>query len=261
MTDLKDQLINIEKLPESIRSQMTFVNEAPTAIAMFDNNMCYLAASGQWYKDYNLVDKQIIGKSHYDLSPYLREDWRKIHRECLLGDTKSGEEDYYRKSDGSVKWFKWDVKPWYIKNNVVGGILIFTADITLAKYSEELLLKYQDLLERTNEAARIGTWEADLKQNLITWSNVTKQIHEVEDDYIPNFDTAINFYKEGENRESILRHFNACVQHGQDFTLELIIITTSGVEKWIKTTGIPIWENDEIVRVYGLFQGTSGRTV
>ncbi|PIQ48670.1 MAG: hypothetical protein COW03_08625 [Cytophagales bacterium CG12_big_fil_rev_8_21_14_0_65_40_12] len=260
MTDLKNQLINIEKLPESIRSQVMFINEAPTAIAMFDNNMRYLAASGQWLKDYNLLDKQIIGKSHYDLSPYLREDWRKVHQECLMGKAKSGEEDFYKKSDGSVKWFKWDVKPWYLENHVVGGILIFTADITPAKYREELLFKYQDLLERTNEAARIGTWEADLKQNLITWSNVTKQIHEVADDFIPSFDTAINFYKEGENREAILKHFNACAQHGQDFTLELIIITTNGVEKWIKTTGIPVWENDEIVRVYGLFQDIDERT-
>jgi PAS domain S-box-containing protein len=261
MTDLKNHTTaRIENLPQDIRSNIVFINQAPTAIAMFDSNMCYLAASELWLKDYNLRGKDILGKSHYELSPFIREDWRKIHQECLSGITKSGDEDYYKKPDGSVKWFKWDVKPWYLKEDVVGGIYIFTADITLAKYREDLLYKYQDLLERTNEAARIGTWEVDLKTFKMSWSRVTKQIHEVPQDFEPTIEDGINFYKEGESRESVTKHFNACAEKGEDFDLELVIITTSGSEKWIKTTGIPVWENNEIVRIYGLFQDVDEKT-
>jgi PAS domain S-box-containing protein len=261
MTDLKNHTAAItENLPVHIRSNISFINQAPSAMAMFDSKMCYLAVSEQWINDYYLSGKDIIGKSHYELSPFLREDWRKIHKECLSGLSQSGKEDYYQKSDGTFKWFKWDVKPWYIDEGVVGGIYIFTADITIAKYREELLYKYQDLLERTNEASRIGTWEVDLVQKLISWSKVTKQIHGVDDDYSPDLETGINFYKEGENRESIAKHFKDCAENGKDFTVELIIINTSGVEKWVKVTGIPVWENDEIVRIYGLFQDIDEKT-
>lgn len=242
------------------KSYIQLINEAPSAIAMFDKDMCYMAASEQWLIDYNLMGKSIFGESHYKISPYLREDWKEIHQRCLKGEKLSADKDFYERSNGTKKWFKWEVKPWYFDDQQIGGILIHTIDITLAVEKEFLLYKYQDLLERSNQAARIGTWEVELATLKVSWSSVTYQIHEVDQSYVPVIDEAILFYKEGIHRKSIIQHFDDCRLKGSEFDLELIINTAKGNEKWIRATGIPVLEDGEIVRIYGTFQDIDEKT-
>ncbi|MGK0488812.1 MAG: PAS domain S-box-containing protein [Candidatus Endobugula sp.] len=249
-----------DNFDERHKSYIQFINEAPSAIAMFDQQMCYLAASEEWRKDYNLIGTSLLGVSHYQVSPYVREDWKIIHQRCLKGEKLSAEEDFYQRSNGENKWIKWNVKPWHTTENDIGGILIHTSDITLAKEKELLLYKYQDLLERSNQTARIGTWEVDLETMDTTWSSVTEQIHEVEEGYIPSVYTGIDFYKEGVSRRTIAHRFEVCQSTGRHFDLELVIVTAKGREKWVRTTGIPVWNNGKIVRVYGTFQDIDEKT-
>lgn len=67
-----DITANVEfqnKIKESNERNMIFIEQAPGAIAMFDSNMCYMAASKQWIKDYKLTGLDLIGKSHYEIFP------------------------------------------------------------------------------------------------------------------------------------------------------------------------------------------------
>ena len=68
---------------------------------------------------------------------------------------------------------------------------------------KQLLERTLELYEQTSQVARVGGWELDLVTQKLSWTTVTKQIHEVEDEYEPDLQTAINFYKEGENRNKI----------------------------------------------------------
>ena len=51
-----------------------FIEQAPTAIAMLDKDMRYIAVSQRWITDYKMQGKEIIGQSHYDLFPEIGED-------------------------------------------------------------------------------------------------------------------------------------------------------------------------------------------
>ncbi len=31
---------------------------------------------------------------------------------------------------GQTRWLKWEVRPWYASNKEIGGIIVFTEDIT-----------------------------------------------------------------------------------------------------------------------------------
>lgn len=246
-------------LESNYRNQL-FVDQAPSAIAMFDTEMRYLAASQQWLKDYNLGDREIIGKSHYEIFPEIGQNWKDIHSKCMTGVIMRKEEDQFVRLNGSIQWLTWDVRPWYIEQGKVGGLLMYTADITNLKEKEQLLLKYQNLLEKTNEAALIGTWEVELENSFITWSSVTKAIHEVSEDYIPKPEEAALFYKEGYDRDTIRKAVQKCISEGQSFDLELQIVTAKGQQKWVRTIGIPFTEDGKVIRLYGLFQDIDEKT-
>lgn len=125
--------------------------------------------------------------------------------------------------------------------------------ISKRKENEQSLERYKELLDRSNEVARIGTWDVNLLKEIVTWSGVTHQIHEVNEGYTPNLAGGIEFYKEGENRERITRVFNKTVEDGVPFDEELLIITAKNNEKWIRTIGIPVLNEGRVVGVYGVF--------
>lgn len=111
------------------------------------------------------------------------------------------------------------------------------------------------------EAAKIGSWEVDLINNEVYWSKVTKEIHEVEANYQPSLEEGINFYKEGQNREKIAELFNNSVETGDKFDGEFQIITNDGKEKWVRSIGAPIFDDqNNCIRVQGVFQDIDEKT-
>ena len=116
-----------------------FIENAPTGIAMLDNQFRYLYASRRWLEDRQLDGNDVIGKSHYETSQNIPNDWKEVHKRCLLGETVSREEDKIILADGSLKWIRWEIRPWMNSEGEWGGIIIFSEDITDRKRAEEEL--------------------------------------------------------------------------------------------------------------------------
>ena len=132
--------------------------------------------------------------------------------------------------------------------------------MTLIKTSTALPQSEDSLFDFIQKAAVIGTWEVDLKSNILTWSEETKNIHEVSSDYIPNVETSLSYYKEGYSRDTITKLFTDSIEKHESFDTELQIITAKGNEKWVRSIGQPIFENGECVKVQGLFQDIDEKT-
>lgn len=125
--------------------------------------------------------------------------------------------------------------------------------------SDEILDK--DFLNTIEDALAIGSWELNLLSNTLNWSSVTKKIHDVDANYVPNVDTAINFYKKGQHREKILALFHKALNHGENYDDEFIIITSKGEEKWVRAIGHPKFKNGVCVAVRGIFQDITRKTL
>jgi PAS domain S-box-containing protein len=128
-----------------------FVEHAPAAIAMFDAQVRYVFASRRWLADYGLTGQELKGRSHYEIFPEIPERWREIHRRCLAGATESAEEDRFERADGTVQWLRWAVHPWRTAAGSIGGIIIFSDDITQRKQAEEVLRKAKAEAEHANK--------------------------------------------------------------------------------------------------------------
>lgn len=121
------------------------------------------------------------------------------------------------------------------------------------------LQSQRQTLESISSLARIGSWSVDLKTQEVHWSSVTKDIHDVPDDFEPELDTAINFYKEGYSRDRITEVVERGMQSGQPWSEELQIVTASGKEKWVAAIGRAEFEHDECVALVGTFQDIDER--
>ena len=130
----------------------TFITSSPVAISMLDKNLNYMAASDVWIREYMKEGVEIIGKNHLELFPGLDDKWVSFFNRCLKGEVLNSEEDSYIKSDGSVEWVKWEIRPWFEKKHVVGGIIVYTEAITQRKLAREELIKTK---EKAEEAALV----------------------------------------------------------------------------------------------------------
>jgi two-component system sensor kinase FixL len=106
-----------------------FVEQAPASMAMFDRDMRYLAASARWRDDFHL-NRDIVGKSHYDLLPEIGDQWKDIHARALAGETVRCDSDRFERPDGELVWLRWEVRPWRYPHDGIGGVLIFCEDVT-----------------------------------------------------------------------------------------------------------------------------------
>ncbi|WP_051605536.1 PAS domain-containing sensor histidine kinase [Sediminibacter sp. Hel_I_10] len=109
-------------------------------------------------------------------------------------------------------------------------------------------------LNSIQDSIAIGSWEVDLEKTKVIWSSMTKTIHEVDDDFEPKFDGAIDFFPEGKYRDRILDVFERAVTLGEKYDVELQFLSAKKNLKWVRSVGYPVFENGKCVKVKGVFQ-------
>jgi PAS domain S-box-containing protein len=126
-----DEKKNAEQALINEKLRLTaFVEHSPAAVVMMDNELRYVAVSRRWTSDYQ-IKEDIIGKSQYEILPELPENWRNICARALLGISEKGDESKWRpKGFDHDIYLRWEVIPWFKHDKVIGGIMVFTQDIT-----------------------------------------------------------------------------------------------------------------------------------
>ncbi len=155
-------LVNVRlcaELGTSEQNLQLLIEHAPVSLAMFDLEMRYLAVSRRWLTEYGLTGRRILGHSHYEIFPEIPECWKQAHRRGLAGEVVTSEEDRFERADGSVQWLRWQIRPWFDTAGRIGGIVIFTEDITERKRAEESLRHSQQRLELALTGADLGAWD------------------------------------------------------------------------------------------------------
>ncbi len=156
---LEDQR-EVETALRNSREQLNlFIHYAPAALAMFDRQLHYLAASRRWMKDFSLTEAQLLAQAPNTVSPHLPQRWREVYQRALAGEVIRQAQDCFQRADGSTGWLQWELRPWYSADGLVGGIVIFSEDITeRQRLSDELVLYHQHLESevelRTQELAK-----------------------------------------------------------------------------------------------------------
>ena len=158
-----------------------------------------------------------------------------------------------RHKDGSEKLFRY--KNILVENEtgfqyVIGNSI----DITESHRQQKKFDRMQEIFLQINKMAKIGSWELDLRKGNLNWSEQTCQIHQVPAGFQPDLQTALSFYKEGTSADAIKLAMQAALSLGENFDLELQIITAQGELVWIRSIGVAEFKDGKCVRIYGTIQ-------
>tara|TARA_B100002003_G_scaffold237801_1_gene255322 strand:- start:7937 stop:9925 length:1989 start_codon:yes stop_codon:yes gene_type:complete len=135
---------------------------------------------------------------------------------------------------------------------------LFATQVALTE-TKRLSLKKSESMRSMEKLATIGWWEVDLIQNTIYWSPQTRAIHAVPARFVPDLNTAIEFYPEGEDREKISNAVFNGIYRGESWDLEVKILTYHGEEKWVAALGTAEMVNGQCIRLFGAFQDIDER--
>lgn len=118
----------------------------------------------------------------------------------------------------------------------------------------------QKLLDKAYKLAHIGTWEYDMVNDELHWSDVTKEVHGFGPDHKPDVESTIQLFKEGYNRDAFEKAATDAIEKEIPFDVELKIISGKGDERWLRATGEPEYNEDgECIRFYGISQNVTAR--
>ncbi|WP_291115948.1 PAS domain S-box protein [Flavobacterium sp. UBA6135] len=213
--------------------------------------LCMVDFQGRFLK-MNKAGCELLGYSQEELlytpfDHYLHPDDKAISaielNKLQKGDTIFKFENRYITKSGAIVWLNWT------SNSVVEERLIYASakNITTEKNLKELN-------RQANKMAKIGSWEVDLVQKKVYWSDMVHQLHETDPlTYVPDLDSGIRFYRK-DYIESVQQAIATCIATGKAFDFEAPLITAKKNEVWIRAIGNSEFSDGQCKRIYGSFQ-------
>lgn len=198
--------------------------------------------------------KELIGKTWELL--YAPDELKRFKETIMQELFEKGEwhgDAVGKKKDGSL--FDQEISLTTFSDS---GLVCIVRDISDRIQNQKRIQHNEELLQETGRLARIGGWEVDLIKNKLFWTKITKEIHEVDDDYEPSLDTAFDFFLP-DSKERLRKSFEESAETGKPYDLELEFITFKGNHIWTRTIGKPALENGKCIGIKGVFQDITNR--
>ncbi len=130
--------------------------------------------------------------------------------------------------------------------------------LDVVEQERQIFSRKDELSEEVAKVSGVGGWAYDVKTQEVFWTQKTRDIHEVTDDYLPNLENAYSFYAP-EYQDSIQEIVEQGLKSSGLWEFELPLITAKGRHIWVKVTGKATYEDGQVVRMYGGFQDITQR--
>src|SRR5690606_14038334 len=197
---------------------LPLVEHCPTPMAVLNKKKELLKISRGWdilFKNSIAVNSTVI--QFLDVLPPSLEQIRKALLNYTTGKDICGE-DSYVDQQGCLKWIAYQIY------DASDQIILNIQDITLQK-ENQTNTHFRNILEKN---AQIGSWQYDVENDVLQWSETTKSIFEVAVDYKPSLEDSFLFIKPGQHLDQALEAINRVIAIGKKFELEVQITTKNG---------------------------------
>ena len=233
---------------EIIQNELKYTNlleNMDIGIMEVDLNEKIRYASKHFLKMTGYTMQEIVEKNSAEL---LLGKVNKKERGILLGKRSKGISDNYRRTirtkNGEFKELLISGAPVYDTAGRITGSVGLHIDIT--KETQKA-----NTLQKVKELGKIGSFNIDLIHNKIYWDKVIREIFEVDDDFVPEINNVIEFYKQGSNRSRIEQALSEALKNGRSSDGIYEITTAKKNSKWIRVVAYVETADEKPVHIVG----------
>jgi len=245
------------KIEEKRLQELALVGEKTTDLTIITDPYCKITWVNQSFEEHTGYKlKEVYGKypSEFLRGPETDEKTVSLVDKAIKNKKSiQGSIINYTKS-GTKYWVDFRIDPVFDEVGMCTHFISIERDVTKRKADEyELMVTREHLLE-TNRVGRVGGWSYDVALDKVYWTDVTKEIHEVQPDFEPTIKKVIQFYKEGQSRDTYFEVGMSALKTGKSYDVELQVVTAKGNEIWVRAKGKTEFKDGVCKRLYGTFQ-------
>ena len=222
---------------------------------LFDSSpdILAIASSNGYFTKVNRAFCKLLGMSEEEIVSVPFETFvhpsdilesQKEYKETINGERNSSNFiNRYRTKSGNYRWISWSLSDVFDED---GNVFAYGRDVTE-------FVKIQNLLNNAAQLAKVGGWELDVLNQKLYWSPMSKLIAEVEEDFQPQLESILQFYRE-DYRDIINTCIIEAINMGNSFDVEAVIVTPNKKQKWVRVIGNSEFLNGRCLRLFGSFQ-------
>lgn len=181
-------------------------------------------------------ESELLGQDFWNVFAEARgTDFETKYRRAMQTREQISIVEYY---PGVDEWFDIDVYP-----NDDGGLAFYFLSITEHKEREKELERTRDFFKESEQLGNLGAWEFSASGDLV-WTDGTRRIHEVDDEFEPTMEAAIPFFHP-EDRETIEEAVENALESGESYDREIRLITAQDNQRWVRTRGYVLPDTDQ----------------
>lgn len=251
--DISQEKEKEERLLSSEEKFRSFFENSQGLMLTHDLDGKFLSFNNYGARLLGYTVEEMLSKKLWDIIPSKYHSEIDTYFQELTNDGKGQGLMTTRQTNGKLKVWLYSntLEKDYQGNSYVIGNSI---DITERLRLEKTIQNAKELLNQTHMMAKIGGWKYDIRKDSLSWTDISRAIFEVEDDYLPSLDDAIHFYKEGFYRERMQELFSLAKVYGKAWDEKLKIKTAKGKEIWIRTIGEAHIEEGNCLYLFGTIQ-------
>lgn len=250
--NITDEIEKHQKLENSERRFRNFFENSIGLMSLHDlqGNILAVNEKGRTLLQYSEEEvkklnlKQLIAQERL---PFLEEYMHRI----VTNKEDSGMMILRAKNGQNIYWMYHNM----LETDENGQLYVVSTALNMTEriQLERDLIHTKKILEQINLVAQVGGWEINLKENKVFWSDITKNMHKVPTDFVPDFETAVGFYEEQSNKK-IKRLFAQAIEKGIPYDDEFQLKRNDNSLLWVRVKGVPEFENGTCVRIFGIIQ-------
>jgi rsbT co-antagonist protein RsbR len=158
----------LEATQNELAALRQVIQHVPVSAALYDRDMRYMQVTDEYYQWFRVDAPDIIGKRAHEVMP-VPPEWVAIHNRAFSGEVIAGNSQ--TQQDGRDWQSQWVVRPWYLLDGSVGGIITCSQNTTEAATNATQQQRMRILVEQSpnqifflDEAATIDYFNRDNPQ-------------------------------------------------------------------------------------------------
>lgn len=249
-------------LRESEERFRVIFDQAPSGIGVTDPRGYFIQANERLAEILGYMEEELVGRTFQEMTHPEDLEINLVLRNDLIDGkiSKYALQKRYIRKGGGIVWANLTVSPIRDASGKITHTVAIVEDITDQRAAGEKLRKSEAQLAKAQEIAHLGSWELDLTNGAICWSDELYRIYGLAPQSVELTDDLVSGYTHPEDRDRIGQIISTSPRDLQPFDFDYRIVRPDGSVRALHAEGEVLCDQTgKAVRMVGTAQDVTER--